>query len=52
MNELNGAKYQLLCVRQSKLKGSFYKTIARPVMMYGLECWTLYTKVDNGGENA
>ena len=27
-----------------KLKGKFYKTTIRPVMLYGIECWAIKKK--------
>ncbi|KAL0906290.1 hypothetical protein M5K25_024773 [Dendrobium thyrsiflorum] len=36
----------LLCDRKAplKLKGKFYKTVVRPAMLYGAECWPLKEK--------
>ncbi|PKA57031.1 hypothetical protein AXF42_Ash002335 [Apostasia shenzhenica] len=39
----------VLCDRKisSKIKGKFYKTIVRPAMIYGAECWHAKTKHTN-----
>jgi len=29
-----------------KLKGKFYKSVVRPTMLYGSECWSVFKKLE------
>jgi len=36
----------VLCDKRTPLRGKFYKSVVRPTMFYGSECWTVDEKIE------